>query len=361
VGSDGIIVIWDAVHLARMEGKYNPRSPAVKRLMKEAAELSRPTADYQAAPLEENLFEWHFTVRGPSDTDFEGGIYHGRILVPADYPMKPPDIIILTPNGRFEVGKKICLSISGHHPETWQPSWSIRTALLAIIGFMPSPAQGTIGSLDYTPEERRILARRSQNWSCPVCGPIAELLAPPEKEQNLEQDKEVKEIVEGLQLKGEEKEVQEAKKEAADDQLPPPSASSASQDPVSGSSRVGDPSPPASTVSSPPDTNLPVPATAAGSATPVVSASAASPSTAAAPSVTTAASTSQPAPRTGAQPSASASRLRRTRAAQARPNQESVGPQVYDLCIMLVVAAIAALLYRRFNVMQTGDDNGLGD
>jgi len=347
------------VHIARMEGKYNPRSPAVKRLMKEAAELSTPTADYQAAPLEENLFEWHFTVRGPSDTDFEGGIYHGRILVPADYPMKPPDIIILTPNGRFEVGKKICLSISGHHPETWQPSWSIRTALLAIIGFMPSPAQGTIGSLDYTPEERRILARRSQNWSCPVCGPIAELLAPPEKEQNLAQDKEVKEIVEGLQLKGEEKEVQEAKKDAAD-QLPPPSAScSAAQAPVSSSSRVDDPSPPASTVSSPPDTNLPVPATAAaGSATSAVSAAATS---IAAPSVTTAASTSQPAPRIGAQPSASAPRPRRTRAAQARPNQESVGPQVYDLCIMLVVAAIAALLYRRFNVMQTGDDNGLGE
>ena len=127
---------------------------------------------------------------------------------------------------------------------------------------------------------------------------------------------QVKEIVEGLQLKGEEKEVQEAKKEAAD-QLPPPSASSASRDTVSGSSRVGDPSPPASTVSSPPDTNLPVPATAAGSAT-----------SAAAPSITSAASTSQPAPRIGAQPSASAPRPRRTRAAQARPNQESVGPQV---------------------------------
>ena len=25
----------------------------------------------QAAPLEENLFEWHFTVRGPGDTDFQ--------------------------------------------------------------------------------------------------------------------------------------------------------------------------------------------------------------------------------------------------------------------------------------------------
>merc|ERR1712107_139498 len=121
---------------------------------------------------------------------------------------------------------------------------------------------------------------------------------------------------------------------------------------------MDDPSSPASTVSSPPDTNLPVPATSAGSATSAVSAAATS---AAAPSVTTAASTSQPAPRIGAQPSASAPRPRRTRAAQARPNQESVGPQVYDLCIMLVVAAIVALLYRRFNVMQTGDDNGLGD
>lgn len=33
-------------------------------------------------------------------------------------------LFIPKPNGRFEVGKKICLSISGHHPETWQPSWS---------------------------------------------------------------------------------------------------------------------------------------------------------------------------------------------------------------------------------------------
>ena len=33
----------------------------------------------------------------------QGGVYHGRILVPADYPMKPPDIIVLTPNGRFSV------------------------------------------------------------------------------------------------------------------------------------------------------------------------------------------------------------------------------------------------------------------
>jgi len=64
--------------------------------MREAQELSEPTSDYYAQPLSDNLFEWHFTVRGPADSDFEGGIYHGRILLPAEYPMKPPNIIILT-------------------------------------------------------------------------------------------------------------------------------------------------------------------------------------------------------------------------------------------------------------------------
>lgn len=70
-----------------------------------------------------NMFDWHFTLRGPRDTEFEGGVYHGRILLPADYPFKPPNIMLLTPNGRFEVRKKICLSISAYHPEEWQPAW----------------------------------------------------------------------------------------------------------------------------------------------------------------------------------------------------------------------------------------------
>lgn len=34
-----------------------------------------------------------------------------------------------------QVNKKICLSISSFHPETWQPSWGIRTALVALMAF----------------------------------------------------------------------------------------------------------------------------------------------------------------------------------------------------------------------------------
>jgi len=200
-----------------MEGQYNTRSPAVKRLMREAQELAEPTYDYFAQPLSDNLFEWHFTVRGPADTDYDGGVYHGRIVLPPDYPMKPPNIIVLTPNGRFEIGKKICLSISGHHPESWQPSWSIRTALLAIIGFMPTPSQGTIGSLDYPPEERKKLAKKSGNFACADCGSggcIVDLLKDKEagdtEEVTSSTAEEAKEIIKTMSLKGENEKKSEA-------------------------------------------------------------------------------------------------------------------------------------------------------
>eukprot|EP00731_Ephydatia_muelleri_P032026 Em0023g533a len=153
-----------------MEKKYNAKSPAVKRLMREAIELREPTFMYHAQPLEDNLFEWHFTIIGSKGTDYEGGRYHGRIILPTEYPMKPPSIILLTPNGRFELHQKICLSASSYHPELWQPSWSIRTVLLAIIGFMPTEGMGSVGSLDCPADERRRMAKRSGSWTCPVCG-----------------------------------------------------------------------------------------------------------------------------------------------------------------------------------------------
>jgi ubiquitin-conjugating enzyme E2 J1 len=52
------------------------------------------------------LQEWHCTLRGPAGTEFEGGLYHFRILLPAEYPFRPPSLMMLTPNGRFELNTK---------------------------------------------------------------------------------------------------------------------------------------------------------------------------------------------------------------------------------------------------------------
>ena len=156
----------------------NASNPAVKRIMREYAEFeqsysaarrSSAAIDVVAAPLDDNLFEWHFTVRGPPSSPYAGGLYHGRVLLPSNYPFRPPDIVMLTPSGRFETGKKICLSISSYHPNNWQPSWSIRTALTALSAFFTTPAAGAIGSLDYPDREKHQLAVRSAEYVCPHC------------------------------------------------------------------------------------------------------------------------------------------------------------------------------------------------
>jgi ubiquitin-conjugating enzyme E2 J1 len=111
--------------MASAAARYNRNNPAVKRILQEVKEMqSNPSDDFMSLPLEEDIFEWQFAILGPRGTEFEGGIYHGRIQLPAEYPFKPPSFMMLTPSGRFETQTKICLSISNYHPEHWQPSWS---------------------------------------------------------------------------------------------------------------------------------------------------------------------------------------------------------------------------------------------
>ncbi len=67
-----------------------------------------------------------------------GGFYHGKLLFPSDYPFKPPRIIMITPNGRFQTNRRLCLSISDFHPDTWNPAWSVATILTGLLSFMVS-------------------------------------------------------------------------------------------------------------------------------------------------------------------------------------------------------------------------------
>lgn len=75
-------------------------------------------------------------VRGPENTPYEGGYYHGKLVFPREFPFKPPSIYIITPNGRFKTNIKLCLSISDFHPDTWNPAWSVSTILTGLLSFM---------------------------------------------------------------------------------------------------------------------------------------------------------------------------------------------------------------------------------
>jgi ubiquitin-protein ligase len=121
------------------------------------------------SPVRGNLHEWHFTIAGVEGTDYEGGLYHGRVRVPADYPHSPPSVRFYTRSGRFVPNVDICTSATAHHPEMWQPAWDVRTLVTALRTHMlTDPAE--IGGMHATGAERRALAKASRTFACGKCG-----------------------------------------------------------------------------------------------------------------------------------------------------------------------------------------------
>ena len=54
-------------------------------------------------------------------SEYAGGVYHGKVIFPAEYPFKAPNVVMCTPSGRFEPNAKICMSMTAFHPESWNP------------------------------------------------------------------------------------------------------------------------------------------------------------------------------------------------------------------------------------------------
>jgi len=134
---------------------------AVSRLKQDYMKIKKDPVPYIVAePLPSNLLEWHYVVTGPDDSPFKGGMYHGKLVFPREFPFKPPSILMITPNGRFETNKRLCLSISDYHPDTWNPSWSVSTILTGLLSFMLENTP-TLGSIEKTDSEKRKYAYNS--------------------------------------------------------------------------------------------------------------------------------------------------------------------------------------------------------
>jgi len=138
---------------------------ATARLKQDFMRLQKDPVPYvTASPLPSNILEWHYVVAGPEKTPYEGGIYHGKLVFPREFPFKPPSIYMVTPSGRFKVNTRLCLSISDFHPDTWNPAWSVASILTGLVSFMTekTPTLGSLETSDYT---KRQLALQSLGFN----------------------------------------------------------------------------------------------------------------------------------------------------------------------------------------------------
>ena len=93
-----------------------------------------------------------------------GGLYHGKLVFPSEFPFKPPSIYMTTPNGRFKTDTRLCLSISDYHPDTWNPAWSVATILTGLLSFMLEKSP-TLGSVESSGYDKRQFAIKSHEFN----------------------------------------------------------------------------------------------------------------------------------------------------------------------------------------------------
>jgi ubiquitin-conjugating enzyme (huntingtin interacting protein 2) len=114
------------------------------RLKKELHDVSGPIekspAGVCANPVDDkNLRVLRGSIRGPSDTPYDGGVFHVDITIPPSYPFEPPKMKFATkiwhPNVSSQTGA-ICLDIL---KDQWSPALTIKTALLSLQALLSTP------------------------------------------------------------------------------------------------------------------------------------------------------------------------------------------------------------------------------
>jgi ubiquitin-conjugating enzyme (huntingtin interacting protein 2) len=96
---------------------------------------------------------WKGYIQGPDDTPYRGGFFQIDIILPPEYPYKPPKMKFETkiwhPNISSQTGA-ICLDIL---KDEWSPALTIRTALLSLQALLcvpePNDPQDAVVASEY--------------------------------------------------------------------------------------------------------------------------------------------------------------------------------------------------------------------
>lgn len=138
----------------------------VKKLMKDYEDINKdPIENVKVACKDNDLYQCYCLFHSLKD-EYDGGEYILYIKLSPRHPMEPPDFFFLTPNGRFEINKKLCFSNSGYHSESWSPMWNLRTIILGFLSFFLEKQSTGIGHITIDDiEKKKKMAIHSKEYN----------------------------------------------------------------------------------------------------------------------------------------------------------------------------------------------------
>ena len=118
-----------------------------------------------------DITHWYFIIHKLDDDQYRNGVYFGFIQLPDDFPLHAPRFILFTPNGRFEVERPICLSITTQH-ENYPPGMNLKNFVILISSVMTGETEGGSGHIEpryCSKEKRQGLAQDSLRFNREDC------------------------------------------------------------------------------------------------------------------------------------------------------------------------------------------------
>lgn len=109
----------------------------VKTLMAHYKKATAAPHPYIKVAINTNdVAKWYFLIHN-LDEPYKGGEYLFEMKAPNDFPFKPPTFICYTPNGFYDIGGPICISIGEFHSGNYR-------ATLGMMGFAEQVMAGLI-------------------------------------------------------------------------------------------------------------------------------------------------------------------------------------------------------------------------
>src|SRR3989344_328188 len=112
---------------------------------------------------------WYLLLRNMKGNhdEYDGGQYIFRMVIPDDFPYKPPQFYALTPNGLYEQNSKCCISIGEYHSRDYRPTLGMRGFSIELAnGMITWEKMGTgINLLNTSWKEKQKLALNSVEFN----------------------------------------------------------------------------------------------------------------------------------------------------------------------------------------------------
>ncbi|KAI4116141.1 MAG: hypothetical protein Q9193_003096 [Seirophora villosa] len=146
-------------------------SKGSKRINKEYSELNQnPPHGMRVELQNDDLYRWIVTMTGPEDSPYAGGNFKINVILPIEYPFKPPKINwqtkIYHPNVTNDEKGSMCLGLL--RDGEWKPNSTLAVALeyvrqLLVEPNPDDPVEQAIGR-EYN-EDRKEFNKKAKKWT----------------------------------------------------------------------------------------------------------------------------------------------------------------------------------------------------